>query len=219
MKKTTLGSPRVFTRPPPPETSRTSGSPKEKRAGNNPPPPPLPLRGGEGRGVLPRDAVEGIVEQARSLTRDELRQLLAKLSLLATEQVGRSDRDLDMWAGSVYDGLVSLNGGSARGLVGPALFKQALASAAAWHPVTGLMSSAGYDKLSVTERQAIYRMLAGLLLRHAAYLNRERSVPISPKMLASCCANITSLFDNAYPGYLRSGVALVIAKALIRRKS
>lgn len=123
-----------------------------------------------------------------------------------------------MWAEAVYDALVALNGGSGRGLPGPALIKRAMGQGSAWSSVAGFMESSKYDALKVVERQAIYQMLAKLLLEHAQDISEHTGAPLTPKLLATCCSNITAIFNRAFPGYLRAGLGLIVARQLTARR-
>lgn len=162
-------------------------------------------------------SVESVMESMAGLSVAELKQVLAHVSLLVSQPDPGQLRDKDMWSQSVWDAAVAAFGGSGGGLPGPLVFKRILAAPAAWEPVNEFMADSKLATLTVTERQAVYNLLAKLVLRSAQYVSRERDVPMSPKLLASCAHNLRSLFDQAFPGYLRAGLACVVAKSLTRR--
>lgn len=184
------------------------------------PPPPIPLRGGEGRGVLPQtgcvDVVGEIKNLANTLGPTERKRLLAELSLDAADADTADVRDLDLWATAVYWALVAANGGSAGAVPGPAIVKRALSAAGGWGYVRGFMADAKFDTLAVPERQAVYKMLADLVVTQAQGISRNSHAPLGPKLVANCSQNIAGLFDQNFPGYLRAGLALVVAKQLVR---
>lgn len=198
----------------------SSGYVKKKTGETKAPPHPLPpLGGGGGVGEhlgCPGDAVEQIKQAALNLDPAARRKLLAELSLANTEADLGETRDLDMWAGAVYDGLAALNGGSGGGLPGPAIVKRALSASGAWSIVRGFMSDAKLDTLSVQERLSVYRMLADLLVRHAHGISMRSAAPLSPKLVANCSTNISSIFDKAFPGYVKAGLAPIVARQLTR---
>lgn len=193
---------------------------KSKGAGNNPPPPPIPFRGGEGRGVLPRAGTaemkaEDVLSLANKLSPEQRKQLLASLALQEQTADPVKQRDVDMWAGAVYSGLVATNGGSPGGVPGPAVVKRILAAPSAWKPVDGFMEACKFDQLSVTERQSVYNLLADLVIKHAAQIAHRSKIPLSPKLIGTCSSNVASLFDLAFPGYMRAGLAHIVARRLI----
>ena len=192
---------------------------KEKRSGEQPTPlPSPPIRGEEGEGVLPQAGNGGVIGEIKNLAKQLdpalRRQLLAELSLQATELDGAEHRDLDMWAAAVYKGLVAANGGSAGSVPGPAIVKRALGSGGAWSIVRGFMADSKLDALKHIERQRVYELLAELVIANARHISRRSNAPLSPKLVGSCSSNIASLFDHAFPGYVRAGLAPLVAKRL-----
>lgn len=181
---------------------------------------PLPsLReGGGGPGFTHGSAgevkAEEVLSLANKLSPEARKQLLAQLALQEQSVDPGKQRDIDMWSSAVYSGLVSTNGGSPGGVPGPAVVKRILASPSAWRPVDGFMASSKFDGLSVTERQSVYNLLADLVIKHASQIARRSNIPLSPKLIGTCSANIASLFDLAFPGYLRAGLAHIVARRL-----
>lgn len=189
---------------------------KEKDPGNNP--SPSPLKGREGRGDLPQAGCVELVGEIKNLAKQldptQRKQLLAELSLQAAESDAGETRDLDMWSAAVYKGLVAANGGSAGAVPGPAIVKRALGSGGAWGIVRGFMADSKLDALKHVERQRVYELLAELVIANARYISRRSNAPLSPKLVGSCSSNIASLFDHAFPGYVRAGLAPLVAKRL-----
>lgn len=187
---------------------------KEKEESQGTPPlPSPPFREGGGEGVTP-----GVVSEIKKLTAtlnpSQRATLLAELSLQATQSDNGSIRDLDMWSQSVYAALVGANGGLAGGVPGPAVVKRSLASSGTWSIVRGFMSDSKLDLLKVTERQSVYDMLAQMVVKNAVYVSRKSGAPLSPKLVANCSTNVASLFEQSFPGYVRSGLAHIVARRL-----
>ncbi len=172
--------------------------------------PPSP-RAADGKEKKEKPTVDSILADTELLTSQERKQLIARLALNQQISTKGSDRDLDMWATAAYDGLVQELGHEAGAQVGPILVKRSLASPSAWAPVAAFMASSKLQEQSVTKRQAIYMMLAKLVIQNAKFIARKSGAPMSAKLIASCAANISSLFDNAFPGYLKSGLAHIVA--------
>lgn len=171
---------------------------------------------GELPSVAPAPTLAELERLAMSLGTKERKQLLAKLSLADADNDVGEKRDLDMWTEAVYAALLDANGGVGAGLPGPAVVKRALASSGAWSIVRGFMADAKLDVLSVTERQGVYNMLAELTVKHAHNVSMRSAAPLGPKLVANCSTNISSIFDKAFPGYVKAGLAPVIARQMAR---
>ena len=78
------------------------------------------------------------------------------------------------------------------------------------------MADAKLDKLAVPERQSVYNLLADLVVRHAHGISMRSAAPLSPKLVANCSNNVASIFDKAFPGYVRAGLAHIVARQLTR---
>lgn len=184
--------------------------------------PSLPYREEEGRGVIrpeqkkeKKEVLDEIMSLASNLDAKSRKDLLAQLALHGLAANDGDQRDSDMWANAVYDGLVIALGGSGEGVPGPATVRRLLASPSAWGPVASFMRAARFDTLKVTERQAVYQMLAKLVIQNAKQNARHHGIPLSVKFVGSCSANISGIFDQSFPGYLASGLALIVARRLI----
>ncbi len=185
---------------------------------NLPTPHPSPLRG-EGGGGYPTDgggeeAVKQIKELTALLNPKLRKQVLAELSLQALDADIGEVRDLDMWAASVYDAIVASNGGGAMAVPGPAILKRALAAGGAWSYVRGFMVDAKLDELNVAERQSVYGMLARMVVQQAKRISSNSNAPFGPKLVANCSHNVGALFDRDFPGYLKAGLARIVARQL-----
>lgn len=221
--------------------SRTSleDSEKDEKTPENlprktlPTPPPLPREGvggglrAAGRAGMPApmregahacvNEVEAILEQTKSLTAKQRQELLDQLSL--AHQMTRAagdDRDLDLWATAIYNALTSCVSGSDASSFGRLLVKRALAPTQNWRPVQSFMEESRLCELKVVERASVYHMLAELLVDHAQVVADRSGAPLGPKLVGSCAAGIAGIFDKAFPGYLRAGLAKIAARQLVK---
>jgi hypothetical protein len=80
------------------------------------------------------------------------------------------------------------------------------------------MADSGLDKLKVVERQSVYMMLARLVIDKAKYVASSSNATLGPRLVGTCAANIAGVFDAAFPGYLASGLAHLVAKQLVAQR-
>lgn len=161
--------------------------------------------------------VEALLEQAKHFTAKQRQELLDQLSL--ANQMTRSagdDRDLDMWATAVYDALTNCAASSEASGFGKLLVKRALAPTQNWRPMQSFMQESRLCELKVVERASVYHMLAELLVGHAQVVADRSGAPLGPKLVGSCAAGIAGVFDKAFPGYLRAGLAKIAARQLVK---
>jgi len=161
--------------------------------------------------------VESILEQTKTLTSKQRQELLDQLSL-ANQMTRRAgdDRDLDMWAGAIYNALTSCVPASDGSGFGQLLVKRALAPTQNWRPIQNFMQDSKLCELRVVERASVYHMLAELLVQHAQHVADRSGAPLGPKLVGSCAHGIAGVFDKAFPGYLRAGLAKIAARQLVR---
>lgn len=159
------------------------------------------------------EGLDKVINLASQLTAEQRKELLARLALGQQAEASRPTRDQEMWSEAVYQGLKALNGAQDDTGHGFA-FKRVLSSSTAWRPVQDFMQHSDLAKLKVVERQSVYQMLAKLVVQNARWIARKSGAPVSAKLVGNCAANVGSLFDNAFPGYLESGLALLVAKRL-----
>ena len=198
---------------------------KNNSLGLNPTPPTLSPLGGGGVGGLPnREVVEKItvsdlVTQAESLSLADQKELLARISLLTQTLPASEARDSDMWATAVYQALTAVVGGGGEGMAGPLAIKRVVTVPGAWGPVRSFMAASKMNSLTVSNRQSVYMMLAKLVVENARTVSRKAGIPLSAKLVANCSSNITGIFDQSFPGYLSSGLALMVARRLTAPES
>lgn len=159
-------------------------------------------------------SVEELLESVALLTPQLQKQFLdrAAAQLLLTASADRADRDVSMWSVAVYSAFCEAVGGPAAAGVGPQVLRRLLGAASAWAPVEQFMATARLSELPVADRQAVYNMLADLLVQHARGISRRTKAPFSAKLLSTTVVNIAGLFDTAFPGYLEAGLAHVVAR-------
>jgi hypothetical protein len=214
----------VLTRPPrkATETNAYVASVKEKNSRTKAPLLP-PSKGGIViGGSLPEvgppekiDKVGAVLDLAADLTVSQRRELLAKLALDAQMDASTGSRDKDMWATAVYDGLQTVIGAGDRGSLAPMLVKRALTAINCWRPVDDFMTASKLGTMTVTERQAIYKFLARLVIKRSREVCHYTKAPLSPKLVAGQAQHVAELFDAEFPGYLASGLAAVVAKRIV----
>lgn len=203
-----------------PTNSKPKNESQEKFGGPNPLPPSF---GGEGGFVRHAETanekvnkVDELLNQARQLTAKERQELLDQLSLV--NKISKSadqDRDLDMWVVAVHTALVDVSATSDGSAYGKLLIKQLLATSQAWRPIEDFMRQSRLNELKVVERASVYHMLADLLVKHASKVAERSGAPLGPKLVGNCTSGIASVFDQAFPGYLRAGLAKIAARQLV----
>lgn len=226
-KKVTFGRPRGVTSVrdvdeavvPTAKTDNTTGA--EKTPSFTP-----PLRGGvkkEGSSAKTgneekKNVVDTLLADAERLSKAERKELLARLSLAVASDSARrtDDRDLTMWAEAVYRAMDDAQAGSDGAGQGPLVLKRLLAAVQNWEPLAELLERSKLSSATVTQRQALYHMLAQTLVEHAKRVCSRMGIPLSAKVVANNAANITAIFESAFPGYLSSGLALVVAQRMQR---
>ena len=162
-------------------------------------------------GVVEKKA-DHILDLMAKLSPTERKQILAKLALTTQLDQNHGDRDRSMWATAVYNELARLQSGVGGGLGGPAVIKRVVASPSAFEPVNQFMEASKLSELTVTERQAAYNTLAGLVIANCHYVARKSGIPMSAKLVGSVATNVAGIFDQSFPGYVASGLAKIVVK-------
>lgn len=219
--------------PPVASASVSSGTSQKKRQGTTHTTPPLPIGEGGGCGDYPGQGLHKstqhktarhvlVVEDDEDsininrLSLEQKKQLLAQLSLEVNEAAPA--RDSDMWAVALHKALQDALGGSVGAGGSVHTMKRTAASGAVFTPVLDFMKQSKLLEQPVTTRVSVYHLLAELVVAHARRISRRMEVPLGAKLLSTCQANVASLFDTAFPGYLRSGLAVIVARQLSGRR-
>lgn len=175
----------------------------------------------EGSGATPKHEVinfvkvdvETLVASANRMTAAERKELLARLSL-SESGINGQERDIDMWSGAVYEALLRLAGQGDGASLGPLVIKRLVTAPNAWSPINAFMKASKLDRLTVTERQSVYQLLARLLVQHAKQLADHKGIVFSAKLVVTCGTSIAQVFDRAFPNYVASGIAHIVARRL-----
>lgn len=122
-----------------------------------------------------------------------------------------------MWAGAIYEALQHKLGASGGSLGGPMTIKRAVGAASAFGFIRDFMADSGLADATVMEKQSFYKLLARLLVNHAADVARHVGAPLSVKFVANNSNNVAAVFERSFPGYLQSGLMRVMLGALTRR--
>ena len=170
--------------------------------------------------VSPEMKAELLLAQVLELPNAVRKQLLDKIQLavLTDAAANDKDRDLVMWTEAVYQRFVSGEQGSIAGGAGPLHFRKLLATSTAWPPVQDFMHTARLHELPVVDRQAVYHMLADVLVNHVREVAEHTGAALSPKMVANCTHLLRGAFESNFPGYVEAGLVKVVV-AQMRRAS
>lgn len=182
-----------------------------------------PLRGsplgacsvGEGE----KSKLSQLLDLAATLSAGDRKQLLDQLALdqLVTSERNLADsRDVDMWLRSIGTALQAALGGGSGTAYPPMVLKRTIGSLQNWEHVERFMHVAGLAELTVLKRQQAYNLLADLLVKHAIEIAGHTGAPLGPKLVANCVGTVGALFDRAFPGYLRAGMAGAVIDRLRR---
>jgi hypothetical protein len=158
----------------------------------------------------------GTGKELENMSTSELKQHLDCIALVLQERQrpSKNDRDLCSFADAVHEKTAELLAGSVAGNAGPLAVRQIFQTPAVWGPILAFLERSGYLALKPAEKTVVYRFLAELVVRHAYTVSRKSRAPLSPKLVASCSGNLGGLFERSFPGYLRNGLASVVAGKL-----
>lgn len=138
----------------------------------------------------------------------------AALAKLTTKAGAGEERDITMWSEAVYHAYCQAVGGSGAAGVGPLAFRKLLAATVPWEHISSFMQASKLLSLEVVDRQAVYFMIAELLVKHARGVARHTGIPFAAKLVANCCNNVAGLVDNAFPGYAEAGMLVLVARQM-----
>lgn len=190
-------------------------SPKKVAAPGGTPCTP-PLKGGvlgvhqpAPAGRNDEERIKALLAEVQTLSGTGRRKLLDELSLATLAAVKPDERDLQMWARSVAEALSGLTTDTPGGSYGVTLVRRSLATAACWQPVHDFCQEVGFERLDMPSRQRAYDLLATILLRHVSSVSARSGAPVVLKLVANCVPQVRALFDQQFPGYLASRIALL----------
>lgn len=148
------------------------------------------------------------------LNKEQKQDLLDRLALENVK--GADNRDLDMWSVGVARALADAIGVSDREAYGQMLCKRQLGLSSTWRPIEEFMRSSGLADLVVVERQAVYNLLAQLVVEAAGFTARRSGTPLSLKLTAQHTPSVAGIFERAFPGYVAAGLAQVVVRQSLR---
>jgi hypothetical protein len=196
------------------KSSKTTKSPERVKRD----PPSLPPKGGEGGPfIFPFDASnEKHVKDLKSLLQKLPPNLKKEVSdFLLLDLVVKSkdtDRELDLWINSVLFHLRAiLPSTSTRIMRNTPAYKLFVDS---HKDLIAFTMTSDVPTLTIYQRGALYNILAEMLVKHCSALSKKHKFPLSLKYVLQSSSLVAGLFDNAYPGYLRSGMLLLILDKL-----
>lgn len=198
----------------------------EKKCGVKGDGPPSPSYGGEEGArsypLAPRTKKEGsplteALDLADKLTASDLKKLYDHVALkLASGATDGDTRTVDMWATAAYEALVDAIGTGGAGMAGPLAVKRLLSPRSSWAPVEEFLAALGVTGAKPAVRLSVLRLLAKLLVEHCAGVAQHVRAPLSAKLVANNTGNLAAIFDNAFPGYVASGLAPMLIERLAR---
>lgn len=160
-----------------------------------------------------KNTLQEIISLADSLSTQDQQSLLDHLALQrkASRKASTDTTRSDLWFGAVTEALDTvLRSG---GLASPGLGILKKNHGDSFVAVEAFIKSAA-PTLTVTEKTALYRVLAKLLVGHADYVAKKSGAPLSAKLVFNCCQNLPGLVDSAFPGYIECGMLPLIIKKM-----
>lgn len=151
------------------------------------------------------DLVTELNKHSTSLRKRVLDELALGLKHSSTVS---ANRDVEMWLKAVTTELTSVL--SSQQYTG----NMKAQNVVGWSYVEEFMHASGLSRCSVVQRSGVYKLLAGLLVKHARGIAEHVGQPLSLKFTMSCSNAVPGLFDAAYPGYLASGMASAVVAAM-----
>lgn len=164
-----------------------------------------PLRGVRGAPATGEGVEERLTRELLALDDSSRERVLSAVLAAQALQGPQKTRELELWTDAVAEALVQALGGPGVAAFAPMVIKQTVGTRAAYGPVKRLCETIGLHRLTPARQMSAYRLLARLLIGYA----RQTKVPLSPKLLANCCANIAAVFEEQFPGYIQSGLGML----------
>ena len=154
---------------------------------------------------------EVALDHVSKLDRKQAKQMLAQLSLrMETSDKAVQNRDLEAWCASVHAELSKeLGTDRAYGLM---QVRKALSEPEHWEPVEAFMEAANFDQYTSAQRRAMYMLLAEMVLDRAYEDTKRFGGTVTLLAIGRCTVDLVRIFDDAFPGYLRSGLAFMVAE-------
>lgn len=163
-----------------------------------------------------KNSIPIMLTDINTLPLAELKAQLDRLALAYQERQKPStqDRDLGLFSDAVHSKITDILAGNIAGNTGPLAVRELFRVPGIWGPILAFLQRTGYAELPPAQKVVIYSFLAELVVRHAYTVSRRSKAPLSPKLVASCSGNLGGLFEREFPGYLRSGLAKIVASRM-----
>lgn len=184
-------------------------------------PHPTPYKGDRGVGgvAMSRQTVNEAKTLIDAMTKEQRKEVADYIAFLGqgrratrTAQDLKSNRDLGLWG----DALVAALGQALPSLVTskhiPASVIQQLEQSSV--VAESIISQAAIPASQSYMRNAFYRLLANLLVQHSRSLAKYVKAPLSLKFCLGQVDGLHGLVEDAYPGYLRSGMMKVVLQQM-----
>jgi len=164
---------------------------------NSPPPPRSTTTRNKNNTEL--DSLKNTV---KNLSEKDRQVLLDYLLLLRQSEKPTSDqeRKLNMWTNSLSLALSQMLG-QTHHIFPPPLLTQAKKIL---KDVNEFMTSNDLGDLKTAETKSMYNLLAKILVNHASMVSAKARIPLSMKLVVQTTTPVVSLFDNFFPGYVKS---------------
>lgn len=160
---------------------------------------------------------ETIVSQLDSLSPEEIKQVKARTSFLLDHMKSDNNNADDFAKRTFYDDLAKeLRERGVESVPPYVAFRRSgygrrldnayehISSFIDWH----------MPRLKRTEHRRALRVLAGVI----AQIARMHKVPLSMVALLNCCENVHEYVDEAFPGYIESGMLPIVVGVTPRRR-
>ena len=207
MEKKVIRKRSVYTLPESVAGRSKTTKPQSSRINNKPPHNSPPIRGSVG--VISFLGVKNITTEIlktelSGLSETTRQELLDFLALLKNQKKDTPDfqRKIAMWTDSLNIALGKALGNKLTTFppVMNAPAKKLLKE------VQDFMIECKLENLSTPESKVMFNMLAKMLVAHAAGVSSKVKIPLTMKLVLQTTTPLIALFDNIYPGYVKSGL-------------
>jgi len=152
--------------------------------------------------------LDSIKMSVTKLSEKDRQSLLDYLLLLRQDEKPTSDqeRKLAMWTDSLNLALSKMLGQTHR------IFPHVLLPQARkiLKDVTAFMKENDLGNLKTGETKAMYNLLAKILVNYASIVSAKARIPLSMKLVVQTTTPVVSLFDNHFPGYVKSKLIMQV---------
>jgi len=148
------------------------------------------------------DKLDDLKNSVRNLSEKDRQVLLDFILMLRQDQKMSSEqeRKLAMWTDSLSLALSKMLG-QTHHIFPPPLLTQAKKIL---KDVNEFMTSNDLGDLKTAETKSMYNLLAKILVNHASMVSAKARIPLSMKLVVQTTTPVVSLFDNFFPGYVKS---------------